>query len=174
MTNFDYESYGIRPEDAWSSLIFVRVYPDNRSSPLGVISEEETSFLPCGYVLVIEPERPDPKYKLAAGHKKPHENPLQTALRELEGETGIHATPEQLEYAGSWQRHGRDGPYWDILFIASITESERDWMNSYHPENEGEEPTFFTVGKFYELVRSREFMAKHRQMLEERGVLLFA
>ena len=41
----------------------------------------------------------------SAGHIPAGDEPVQSALRELEEELGIHAGPEDLEYAGQFQVH---------------------------------------------------------------------
>ena len=38
----------------------------------------------------------------SAGHIQAGDEPLESALRELEEELGIHATPEQLHFAGTF------------------------------------------------------------------------
>ena len=50
----------------------------------------------------------------SAGHIQAGDEPLESALRELEEELGIHATPEQLHFAGTFpisfakEFHGAD------------------------------------------------------------------
>ncbi|MBA3788930.1 NUDIX hydrolase [Patescibacteria group bacterium] len=162
MPVFDFREHDIWPLDEWCGMTFARVYPDG---------EIPTSALPVGYIFVIEPSRRDPKYKMAAGHKQPGEDPLQTAQREFTGETGILLPTARFEFAGKWDRKGPNGPYVDILFTANLTKSEAAGMHSSHTENEGEQPEFFTVENFRASVMGGGFMRKHVDMLVECGLL---
>ncbi len=175
--------YQLGDIDDWASLIFPRVFCGSELFTAGqLMGWEKRGDRPlCGYISVIDPKFGSrAKHKLAAGHKKslektlpgeiPDETPLDTAIRELEGETGIKALPEAFRYVNKWL--GARGNHWKCLFTADITEGDRDWMNNHHKENEGEMPKFFTVDEFYSIVREGKFMAEHYQKLEEFGLIL--
>lgn len=110
-------------------------------------------------------------WKLPGGHKQEGETPLHTAIRELEGETGIKASAERFQrirsYAVNWPV-----PHQRVLFRCRITEEERDWLNDREYGNEGEQPKFFSVEEFRELARGRKILVVHREYLEENALVL--
>lgn len=176
LDNLDFYQLGDLQE--WSSLILPRV---RREVPrIKDNGEARIDYVPLGNIFVIEPERPNAVWKLPAGHKKekwrckegemPDKTPLDTAVREFEGETGIRLLPEAFTYVGKWL-HWRKN-HWKCLFTADLSEADRDWMNENHPENEGEEPKFFTADEWYAVVRSGKFMPEHFKKLLEFALVL--
>jgi 8-oxo-dGTP pyrophosphatase MutT (NUDIX family) len=162
------ENYELEGIDDWASLVWVEVLPNP-------IPKGEDGFkknhIQIGCILVTDPKYgSDAKWKMPGGHRKKDETPLETALRELEGETGIKIGPQDLEYKG--KELGWRGDHWRCLFVASITEADRNWMNALHRENEGEIPKFFTVEEFYELVRRDQFFKGHYDLLVNAAVIL--
>jgi len=172
----------------WASLIFPRVMReltilDQDGEPVvGSDGKKKTRVQTVGYVLVIDRGKfgDRAQWKLPGGHKKkterckpsekPDETPLDTALRELEGETGIRMPRHAFSYCGKWLHWRED--HWKCLFVAELGEDDVAWMNGHHPENEGEEAKFFTVEEFYALVRESKFMREHYEMLVEYTAVL--
>ncbi len=158
--------------DMWASLVFVRAhraiaYKDDSD-------KERVRCAPVGYVLVIDRKfGPQAQWKLPGGHRRNDETPRQTAIRELEGETGISLSPNSLRYVRAWP-DGRRGDHSRFLYVADIDEKDRElgWMGNTHPENEGEEPKFFTVEEFYDAVRSGMVLADHYRRLVEFALIL--
>ena len=92
---------------------------------------------PKGIVVVREPSKPPPIYwKLPGGASEPGETPIQTGVRELQGETGVSLNPKELR-----RIYDRDkGRYHFYLFRADL---------DFVPElvecgHEGEEPGIMT------------------------------
>jgi 8-oxo-dGTP pyrophosphatase MutT (NUDIX family) len=163
----------------WAGLIFPRVRQEiSRTDSAG---DEITDFEQLGYIFVIDRKFGEKaQWKLPAGHKKkpdkctngdePDWTPLETAMRELMGETGIKLPLAAFEYAGKWLHWRKD--HWKILFAANLSEADRDWTNNHHPENEGEEPKFFIHEEFMELVAQGKFMREHYEKLVEFGLII--
>lgn len=148
-----WERDGVKPEDDCSSIVLVRVYADEQIGLLEALQ---------GYVFVIEPSRPDPKYKAPGGHRKPGEEPDMTALRELEGETGLQCRPQSLHYQHSeWKRD-----HWSVLFVADVELSGLRLMNTYHHENEGEVPEYLTCEAFRTARERGSILRPHQKRLE--------
>jgi len=172
-----FKSHNVYPEDEWSSLIFVEVYPNGTF--VKDVQFVEGSIDPVGYIFVIEPEKADPKYKMPGGHKHGNENPAATALRELRGETGLEVPDSAIRFMEAiWREFipradGRFTPddHWSILFRARVEESEVPWMHNHDIENEGEIPKFFTHEQFVELCERREFLPYHFRRLRDVGLL---
>ncbi|MBI2004946.1 NUDIX hydrolase [Patescibacteria group bacterium] len=182
------EDYGLGEISDWASLIFPRVVRamfilDQEGKPVvGSGGKQKTSLQTIGYILVIDRGKfgDRAQWKLPGGHKKkverckpsekPDETPLDTALRELEGETGIRMPLRAFVYCGKWLHWRHD--HWKCLFIAELGEDDIAWMHNHHPENEGEEAKFFTVEEFYALVREGKCMREHYEMLVEYTAVL--
>jgi 8-oxo-dGTP pyrophosphatase MutT (NUDIX family) len=148
-----WERDGVKPEDQCSSVILVRVYAE------GEIGVREHLL---GYVFVIEPDLPNAMYKMPGGRREPGENPAETALRELEGETGLRCRPESLHYLDSeWKR-----THWNVLFAADMELSAIRLMNSCHHENEGEVPKYFTCARLYEELGRGMVLRPHGDRLQ--------
>lgn len=167
------EQWGFSPTEEWSSLVFVMVFAGQ--SPFThseLMSWDEGRRPLCGYILVADPKFGDRmKWKLPGGHKMNAENPLQTAARELAGESGIKVVPEALRYCGSYPVR-YPAPHYRVIFSGSITEGDRDWMNGHTEGNEGERPKFFSLNEFWELVREEKVLKVHLQYLEELALVL--
>lgn len=176
------EHYELGEIADWASLVLPSVYPGDEPFTKAQLMGWDESYLelvPIGYVFVIERKKRNPKWKLPSGHKKRDEDvkgwefdrtPRDTARHELCSETGIELPTSAFAYAGkylSWK-----GDHWKCLFSAKMTEADLKRMNSDHPENEGEEPEFFTVDEFYALVRSGKFLTEHYEKLVEYGLIL--
>lgn len=181
----DLKDYGLGNITDWASLIFPIVYPGSEPFTHEQLMgwEELKAGSPIGYVFVIdrkfERRGQVSEWKLPAGHRKskPDEpggevdrTPLDTAIRELHGETGIQLPSDAFTYVGKYL-HPR-GDHWKCLFAAKMTEVDRDWLNNHHKENEGEEPKFFTPDEFYALVRDNKFMREHYEKLVEYVLIL--
>ena len=166
------EDYQLGYVTDWAGFAFIRVLPN----PAPKMSEDDETVtrdhIPLGYVFVIDPKfGSGAQYKLPSGHKKGVDaTPLETAAREMLGETGIPVEPKFFRYAGKWLGWRKD--HWRCLFVVDITEKDRDWMNDLDAENEGERPKYFTVEEFYECVRTGDFMRVHYNMLEEHMLVL--
>lgn len=165
-----YQSQGISPFDDWASIICVQVYPNGTFQKNVQIDEGVLRGLLLGYVFVIEPERNDAKYKMPGGHKQKGENPLETARREMKGETGLLAPDDAICYVNSVWRE-RPAEHWSVLCLARIEEREVPWMNGNDVENEGEVPKFLTVRAFREMLANQGFLRMHYQRLAEAGLI---
>lgn len=167
------DRYQLGDLQAWSSFTFIRVlsnYADGLDEEALVKGK---LHIPLGYVFVIEPRfGDDAQYKLPAGHRKNGEDPLETAVREVQGETGLHIPPDRFRYAGKEWTSGRHGPHWKILFLCYVYEHELRQMNEFDAENEGEQPKYFSIDEFYESVTKGGFMMPHFSMLERFGLIL--
>ena len=62
----------------------------------------------------------------SAGHIPAGDEPLESALRELAEELGIHAAPEQLRYAGAF-----DIQYEKVFHGRPFRDNERSWVYVY-------------------------------------------
>lgn len=144
---------GVRLHHQWASLVF---------APVKRVDEV------LGYVVVIQPKKDrKAKYKLPGGGREPGETPLVTAIRELWGETGIKVLPGVVRYVNAEPRPG----HWSILFVADLTEQDVPWMNTDHPENDGEIPRFFTVAEFSTLIVHDGFFEPHLNRLRRFSLL---
>lgn len=162
----DYK-FGSIPD--WSALIFVRIYAEEPYK--NGDGTDCMKKIPRGFVFVIDRKfGPSAQWKLPAGHKKNGETPLGTAVRELIGETNLSPETTAFHYEGKWLGPRKD--HWKCLFSVDVHERELGWMGPSHPENEGEEPQFFTAEQFYELVRSHKFMRDHFQNLKRLALIL--
>lgn len=107
-------------------------------------------------VLVYEPSKPSPIFwKLPGGRKDGNETPEETAIRELEEETGLVVAENQLthffsEDMGQFDRH---------LFGVIISGEE----NLKEKGDEGEEIGTFD---FSELDSMVDFLPNHRRLLD--------
>ncbi|MDB5237167.1 MAG: hypothetical protein JWL88_269 [Parcubacteria group bacterium] len=154
-------------DDEWSSIVFCSVFKELTFED-GYLKKQGQLL---GYVLVIEPHRPDPLYKLAGGRKESNETPLQTGIRELLEETGLDADARACEEIVSARRWL--GSFWSCLIRARVTEEEYQChLSNKHRKNQGEEPKFFNLEKFYLLERSGGMMRSHFDRLVEAALIL--
>ena len=155
----------------WASLVFVRVHREIAKDDSG---KERIRSVPVGYMLVIDRKFGSlAHWKMPGGHRRNNETPRQTAVRELEGETGISLPENSLRYVRAWP-DDRKRDHSKFLYVADIDEKNRElgWMGNTHPENDGEEPKFFTVKEFYDAVRSGVVLADHYRRLVELALIL--
>ncbi len=161
LSDWSLSDFGLSEEDQWAAFILARVF-----DPLNVDDEEH--FPPKGYVSVIEPKFGDSaRFKMPSGHRSVLEDktPLDTAWRELRGETGIKLSMSSFEYIGKELGSRRD--HWCCIFTADMDyRNDASWMNSNDPGNEGEKPKFFTVDEFYRTVREGGYLRNHFELLE--------
>lgn len=152
-------------DDNCCALALPRVFRD------GHIGELEHLL---GYVFVIEPARPDPKYKIPGGHRKlgeiPPETPLEAARRELLGESGIVCPPERFTFVNTDWKLGGDG-HWSCLYLADVGEDELPWLSSSHIENEGEIPVFLTVEALKAEIKEGTILWPHLRRLREQNLI---
>lgn len=72
---------------------------------------------PKGFPLVCDPKKPEPRFwKFPGGRSEPGETPLETAVRELEEETGIRVAPEKFTLVHQEVR-GNNGREHRIFFF---------------------------------------------------------
>lgn len=168
----DLADYELGTTLEWTSLALLRVYTNG---PLGKeferALEEGRQRQMLGYVLVIDRRKfgDGAKYKLPGGHKKLGETPLQTAMREVEGETGISLPSHAFTYHDKYLGWRKD--HWKCIFSANLSEKDRDWMNTNNVENEGEKPEFLTTEEFYRAVREGRVLREHYEKLVEYALL---
>ncbi len=173
-------NYKLGEVEDWAALILARVVRKiPRTSSSG---EEVADDKLLGYIFVIDRLKfgSRAKWKLSGGHRKkreacktgekPDETPLDTAIREFAGETGIRLLPQAFLYRGK-RLHWRED-HWKCFFTAELSEADLSWVNNHHKENEGEEPKFFTPEEFYALVREGKFMPEHYDQLVEFALIL--
>ena len=155
----------------YSSLMFIKVLSNHADGLSDEQREEAKLHIPLGYVCVIDPKFGDrAQHKMPAGHSKPGETPLDTVIREVQGETGIPVPKERVTYVAKQLGYRKD--HWRILFVGHIFEHELRYMHDRDVENEGEKPKYFTVDEFYECVRNDKFMRAHYSMLREYNLIL--
>ena len=166
------EDFGLGDVTDWASFMLIRVLSSHAD---GLSDEQRVKarlHISLGYVFVIDPKfGSSAQYKLPAGHRKNGETPFDTAIREVQGETGICVPLERVAYT-KHKELGRSGDHWRILFVGDIFEYELRQMHDCDAENEGEQPRYFTVDEFYECVRKGDFMRSHFKMLEEAALIL--
>lgn len=178
------EEYDLGGVTDYAAFIFVQVF---RNPPKGVRVGEALkgtrNHVPLGYVFILDRKFGErAKWKMPAGHTKEadfrtDDPPLATAMRELQGETGIRTSKENVRYVGKslrpeCERRGILRPaHWRILFHASVSEEERDWIGSHELENEGEMPKFFSRAAFERAVAEDGFMRDHLAMLEAHNLI---
>lgn len=165
----------------YAAFVFVRIYRDPPpGAKVGEAVKGTRNHVPLGYVFIVDPKFGHrAQWKMPAGHVRradlaKDDPPLATAMRELEGEAGIRTPAENFRYVGKWlspgwrDRRGVERPaHWKILFLVSVSESDRDWLNSHQPENEGEVPKFFSQDEFERVVAEGGFMQSHLDMIGE-------
>jgi 8-oxo-dGTP pyrophosphatase MutT (NUDIX family) len=94
----------VAPDDGWAALIINQVV--------------DTDGKVLGYIFVMNPDRPDAKWKFAGGHKEPEGTPLESARRENKDETGLRLPTEaytELTDLLEWRKN-----HWSILFLAKV------------------------------------------------------
>ena len=166
-----WERDGVKPTDDWSSLVFCRIYR-NGMLP-SVLEGSKFKVQPLGFIFVIVPSHRNPKYKMPGGHGRNGENPLETARREMSGETGLELPLERFTYVNrEWKHH--PAPHWSILFTANAEETDLPWMHDTHVENEGEVPKYLARELFDDFVRKDMILRPHLKRLEEAGLILLA
>ena len=167
------EDFGVREDDDWSSLVFASVYPGESPFTKDQLMgwEEWGDHIPLGHIFVIQTNREDAVWKLPGGHKRSGETPLQTARRELQGETGLLLDEAAFHYVGKEHRR-YPKPHWSCLCTASLTEFELRWLHNHDEGNEGEMPKFFRRGEFDGLVRDGKFLPPHYQWLLGSSLIL--
>lgn len=142
--------------DSWAALIINQVV-DN----LGKV---------VGYIFVMNPDRPDAKWKFAGGHNEPGETPLETAMRENQGETGLRLPPEaytELPDMIEWRRN-----HWSILFLATVTLDQVRMANEYDIGNEGEVVIYFTLAELEAEILRETILDSHLRKLRSLQALL--
>lgn len=140
--------------DQWASLIINQVTDD----ATGQVS---------GYILVMNPDRPDPKWKLAGGHKEPGETPLLTAMRENQGETGLRLPAEAYTTIDSgleWR--ARPTGHWSILFMAKVPKDHIRLVHEHDIGNEGEKVRYFTNEELATEIRHNTVLGSHLKKLQ--------
>lgn len=138
--------------DEWASLIINQVV------------NEDGAVL--GYILVQNPNYPNPKWKLAGGHKEDGETPIETARRENQGETGLRLPQEaytELPHGLEWRRYPT--PHWSILFLAAVTFADVRLINEHDIGNEGEVVRYFTLEQLKAEIAYNTVLPTHLQKL---------
>jgi len=145
-------------KDGWAALVINQVVA---SAP---------SFKVLGYVFIIDRTKTSPLWKLAAGHKEAGETPLQTAMRENQGETGLRLPAEaylELPHCHKWNPRG-DG-HWSLLFKATMSQDDTRLIHPFDVGNEGEEAKYFTLAETYALIKSGQFLPLHLEKIRAAG-----
>jgi ADP-ribose pyrophosphatase YjhB (NUDIX family) len=134
--------------DEWASLVINQVV--------------DAGGTVLGFIMVMNPNRPYPKWKLAGGHKEAGETPLQTAMRENQGETGLRLPPEaykELTVGLDWRR--RPTGHWSILFLAQVPITDVPLINEHDIGNEGEIVKYFTNEELDSEIRDHGVLSDH-------------
>ncbi|MBY0538294.1 NUDIX hydrolase [Patescibacteria group bacterium] len=120
-----------------------------------------------GYIFVMNPDRPDPKWKFAGGHSEPGETPLEAAMRENQGETGLRLLREaytQIDKASEWRP--RPTGHWSHLFVAKVSIDQIRLVNEHDIGNEGEIVRYFTLAELEVEIRLGTILGAHlRKMM---------
>ncbi|MES2995082.1 MAG: NUDIX hydrolase [Patescibacteria group bacterium] len=170
-----------RPDDTWSVIAFIRVFPNGALSvdPIGrELTEEEAAAkavrpkrIPLGYVFVIDYCKSQPwYYKMPGGKKHDDETVLTTGVREIYGETGLALSPEthHYQYEGAVWR----GRFWNVLVSVDVEENVLSLLNSEHHENEGEVPKYVSVDEFHRIMADQGFLPSQYHRLYEKGLII--
>jgi 8-oxo-dGTP pyrophosphatase MutT (NUDIX family) len=145
--------------DSWSSLVINEVV-----STTGAV---------VGYILVIDHHKRDPLWKLAAGHKEPEETPLETAMRENQGETGLRLPREAYQELSDFHEwRTRPSGHWSLLFKATVRLDQVGLINPHDHGNEGEEVKYFTLAELSELISGRGILEFHLGKMVKAGCTL--
>lgn len=173
------KSYDLQDRQDWSSPVFIKVYDGD--TPFRPEDLEFGNFEKDlrGCILV---KRSKPKHtekllnKLPAGHRKkpgqdkePDLTPLDTAIHEVESETGIVIPAWAFTYLGKSLTPRKD--HWKCWFTARIRECDTKQMNLEHPENEGVIPRFVTITELYKLITDGEFIPDHYENMVKFGMI---
>lgn len=121
---------------------------------------------PKGIVVVREPTKPKPIYwKLPGGMSEEGETPLQTAVRELAGETGVRVSPEKFN-----QIYKRDKGRHDYYLFRVDLDFVPELARVGH---EGEEPAIMTpqeiLGGNNFLPPQLEIIRPHLRLMMQKG-----
>ena len=157
------EDYDNIPGIGGAALIWINVRPDFWTPA----ADPEKESTPLKYVFVQNYLKPNPKWKMAGGHRLMNELHHVTALRELRGETGI-TDIERLSYAGFYkmraiwkggsivrEAHSR------VVFVADVLAHNARDMHSNEPDIEGEAQLAITPAEFEQMVLDNEFLGQH-------------
>ena len=157
------ENYDDIPGLGGAALIWINVRP-NLWTPA---ADPEKESAPSKYVFVQNYLKPNPKWKMAGGHRLMNELHHITALRELRGETGI-TDVERLSYAGFYKmkaiwKGGRviREAHSRVVFVADVLARNAMDMHSNEPDNEGEAQLAVTPAEFEQMVLNDEFLEQH-------------
>ncbi len=146
----------VNPNDDWSSLVINKVI-----SPEGQV---------VGYIFVIDRNKNNPLWKLAAGHKETGETPLQTAMRENQGETGLRLPEEAYtELHGQHEWRNYLSGHWSLLFEATVSIDQIGLINPFDQGNEGEEVRYFTLAEVTDLISRGEMLSPHLKKMRAAG-----
>ena len=152
--------FDVEMNDAWSSLVINEVV--------------STEGKVVGYILIIDRQKRDPLWKLAAGHKEVGETPLETAMRENQGETGLRLPREtytELPDCHEW-RHPKmltQRGHWALLFKATVPLDQVGLINSFDQGNEGEEVKYFTLAEVSLLISAGNILSVHLDKMARAG-----
>ncbi len=152
--------FDVQMTDAWSSLVINEV-----------VSNEGRVV---GYILVIDRQKRDPLWKLAAGHKEEGETPIETAMRENQGETGLRLPEEtytELPEFHEWKVNKwlTQPGHWALLFKATVPLDQVGLINPFDQGNEGEEVKYFTLKELALLISSRKILSVHLDKMARAG-----
>jgi 8-oxo-dGTP pyrophosphatase MutT (NUDIX family) len=103
-------------------------------------------------ILIIQDWKNPPLWKFPGGKKDPGENPYQTAVREVEEETGIILTPDalrlvaRLDIKEDWPRVKRK--HTKYFFTASVD----SFLTRKKKGNDGERTGVFKISELHKMV----------------------
>lgn len=140
----------------WSSLIVVAVF-----SPL------EPREL-TGFILVKETEgrkRLQPFWKFPGGKGEGGESPRGTAVRELQGKTGLKLRPSTFIIIKRVVKRRGAYRYRVFTYLTGIYEDEIHHINWNALGNEGEIPRYFTVEDIEDLHGNNHFLPTHIEQM---------
>ncbi len=166
LSEWDLSDFGLTWRDGWASLVFVRVF--------GQLKDDEVlqPCFPVGYVFIRDPKfGKRALWKMPGGHKMNEDkSPLYTAQRELYGETGVFLPLKCFRYI--CKRRGLRGDHWRCIFTADMSLSKDvPWMNSEHPENDGEKQKYFSIEDFCVSAWKGKFLMNHLNILNDESLI---
>jgi 8-oxo-dGTP pyrophosphatase MutT (NUDIX family) len=115
----------------------------------------------------MNPDRPNPKWKLPGGHKEQGETPLETAMRENQGETGLRLPREAFtEITSGHELRKRPTEHWSLLFLVHVPLDDVRLLHEHDTGNEGEVVRYFTLAELEIEIHNGTILLAHLYKLQ--------